>query len=58
MKKVVSILLIAAIGVFIFIALYFTDNGPLTFNAYGDVNMQGRVSQSFVDKNVTEKTTP
>ena len=31
MKKVVSILLIAAIGVFIFIALYFTDNGPLTF---------------------------
>ena len=53
MKKIVSILLIAAIGVFIFIALYFTDNGPLTFNAYGDVNLKDRVSQSFVDKDVT-----
>ena len=54
MKQVVSILLIITIGVFIFIALYGADESPLKFDPYGEVDLGGRVSQSYVDKNVTE----
>lgn len=52
MKKVIALLLIIGIGAFIFIALYFTDNGPLTFKAYGDVDVNERVAQAYIDKNV------
>lgn len=52
MKKVVSLILILGLGFLIFTALYFTDNGPLTFNAYGDVSLTDRVAQAYVDKSV------
>ena len=55
MKQLVSMLLIIAIGVFIFIALYFADESPLNFDPYGEVDLGGRVSQSYVDKNVTDE---
>lgn len=54
MKQIVSILLILAIGAFLFIALYAADESPLKFNEYGNVNLEERVSDSFVDKDVTE----
>ncbi len=53
MKQVVSILLIAAMGVFIFTALYFAADSPLQFRPYGSADLHERVSQSYVDKNVT-----
>ncbi len=53
MKQVVSILLVLALGAFIFMALYFADESPLSFTSYGDVNLQDRVSQRYVDKTVT-----
>ncbi len=53
MKQVVSILLIAVIGFFLATALFFSDESPMNFNSYGDVNLSERVSQSFVNKNVT-----
>ena len=53
MKQLVSILLIIAIGVFIFIALYFAEESPLKFDPYGEVDMADRVSQGYIDKNVT-----
>lgn len=52
MKKAVSLLLIIGLGVFIFMTLYFTDNGPLSFQAYGDADLQNRVAQAYVDKSV------
>jgi len=55
MKQIVSILLILAIGAFLFIALYAADESPLKFNEYGNVNLEERVSDSFVDKDVTEE---
>lgn len=51
MKQVVSILLVAAMGFFIFSALYFSDEA-LQFNEYGNVNLENRVSQKYVNKNV------
>lgn len=56
MKQVVSILLVLALGVLIFMALFFTDESPLRFTAYGDVNLKDRVSQAYVDKSVTAET--
>ena len=56
MKQVVSILLVLALGVLLFMALFFTDESPLRFNAYGDVNLNDRVSQRYVDKSVTADT--
>lgn len=53
MKQVLSILLVLALGAFIFMALYFADESPLRFTPYGDVNLQDRVSKRFVDKTVT-----
>ena len=58
MKKVVSLILIIGLGIFIFIALYFTDNGPLSFRAYGDVDLRERVAQAFVDKSVNGSNDP
>ena len=58
MKKVVSLLLMIGLGVFIFLNLYFTDNGPLTFRPYGDVDLQDRVAQAYVDKSVTGTNDP
>ena len=51
MKQVVSILLIIAVGFFIFSALYFSDE-TLKFNEYGDVNMESRVSDKYISKSV------
>ncbi len=53
MKQVVSILLVLALGVFIFIALYFGDASPLQFTPFGEADVSGRVSQGYLDKNVT-----
>ncbi len=53
MKQIVSILLVLALGAFIFTALYLAEESPLKFSEYGNVNLEERVSQSFVDKNVT-----
>jgi len=55
MKQVVSILLIIAVGFFIFSALYFSDE-PLKFNEYGNVNLEDRVSDSYINKNVNDDT--
>ncbi len=54
MKHVFAIIIVAIIGVFIVGALYFADDGALGFNAYGDVDLTQRVSQGYIDKNVTE----
>ena len=58
MKKTVSLLLILGLGVFIFVNLYFTDNGPLTFRSYGDINLQDRIAQNYVDKSVNDTNDP
>ena len=58
MKKIVSLLLVAGLGAFIFIALDFTDNGPLTFKPYGQVDMQQRVAQAYIKKDVTGANQP
>ncbi len=51
MKQVVSILLIIAVGFFIFSALYFSDE-TLKFNEYGNVNLENRVSDKYINKSV------
>jgi len=53
MKQIASILLVLGLGVLLFMALYFSDNGPLNFHEYGNVDLKDRVSQGYVDKNVT-----
>ena len=53
MKQVLSILIVLALGAFIFMALYFADESPLQFTPYGDVDVSTRVAQGFIDKNVT-----
>ncbi|HPJ01900.1 MAG TPA: Na(+)/H(+) antiporter subunit B [Candidatus Limiplasma sp.] len=53
MKQVVSILLVVALGVFVFLALYTGDHSPLQFTPYGEADLSTRVSQRFVDKTVT-----
>ncbi|MBN1777991.1 MAG: hypothetical protein JW811_07705 [Clostridiales bacterium] len=53
MKQAVSIVLVLLLGAFIFTALYFADSSPLQFKPYGDADLSGRVSQGYVDKNVT-----
>ena len=53
MKQVVSILLVLLVGFFIFSALYFPNQGNDSFNEYGEVDLDDRVSSSFIDKNVT-----
>jgi len=58
MKKVVSLLLVIGLGVFIFMNLYFTDNGPLTFRPYGEINLKDRVAQSYVEKSVNDANDP
>ncbi|MBA4347302.1 MAG: cation:proton antiporter [Clostridiales bacterium] len=52
MKKFISLLLIACLGAFIFISLYFPGGGTLAFPYYGDVDLNGRVSQAYIDKSV------
>ncbi|MHB1484964.1 MAG: Na(+)/H(+) antiporter subunit B [Saccharofermentanales bacterium] len=54
MKQIVSIILVAIIGFFLFTALYFTDNEQLSFNKYGDVDLDDRVSGRYVAKNVMD----
>ncbi|MEX1377709.1 MAG: Na(+)/H(+) antiporter subunit B [Eubacteriales bacterium] len=51
MKQIVSILLVAAIGFFVFSALYFSDES-LRFNEYGNGNIEDRVSEKYVSKSV------
>lgn len=58
MKNVIAILLTAALGVFIFMALYATDHGPLSFKPYGTIQLQERVAQAYIDKNVTGANDP
>jgi len=55
MKQIVSILLVAAIGILIFSALYFSDEA-LKFNDYGNVNLDGRVSEKYIEKSVNGNT--
>lgn len=52
MKYVIALLLTVAIGFFIFTGLY-TTQGPVSFDSYGEVNMEHRVSNAFINKNVT-----
>lgn len=51
MKQVVSIILVIIIGFFIFSSLYFSDEA-LKFNEYGNVDLENRVSDKYVNKNV------
>jgi len=55
MKQIVSILLVAAIGILIFSALYFSDE-TLKFNEYGNVSLEGRVSEKYIEKSVNGNT--
>ena len=56
MKQVVSILLVLALGTLVFMALFFAGESPLQFNAYGNVDLNDRVSQRYVEKSVTADT--
>ena len=51
MKQIVSILLVAVIGFFIFSALFFSDE-TLKFSEYGNVSLESRVSDKFMNKSV------
>ena len=53
MKQIVSIVLVLLVGFFIFSALYFPGAPGPGFNEYGEVDLDQRVSGSFIDKNVT-----
>ena len=54
MKNVIAIILILAVGFFVFNSLYNPDDGALQFDKYGEVNLEDRVSDSFIKKNVNE----
>lgn len=54
MKKIVSLLLVAAIGFFIFTSLYVNEITEYKFNKFGDVNVEDRVSNGYINKNVKE----
>lgn len=58
MKKLFSLILVAGLGVLIFTALYFTDNGPLSFQPYGEADLRNRVAQAYVDKSVNGANDP
>ncbi len=58
MKKFVSLLLIAGLGIFIFMSLYASGGGPLAFQPYGDVDLSERVSQAYIDKSVNGANEP
>jgi multicomponent Na+:H+ antiporter subunit B len=58
MKKIVSLLLIAGLGVFLFLSLYASDGGPLSFRPYGEADLNNRVSQAFIDKSVNGASDP
>lgn len=58
MKQAVAILLVLALGAFIFLALYFADETPLKFTPYGEADVSARVSQGYIDKNVTAPNVP
>ncbi|MBE0600465.1 MAG: Na(+)/H(+) antiporter subunit B [Firmicutes bacterium] len=58
MKQAVSILLVLMLGAFIFMALYVADESPLRFTPYGEADVTGRVSQGYLDKNVTAPQEP
>lgn len=52
MKKIVSLLLVACLGVFIFMSLYFSGGGALAFRPYGEADLNSRVSQAYIEKSV------
>ena len=56
MKQVISIVLVLLVGFFIFSALYFTGELGPSFTGYGEVDLDQRVSGSYIDKNVTGET--
>ena len=47
MKQVISILLVIALGVFIFMALYFADESPLQVYPLREADVSARVSQGY-----------
>ena len=57
MKQIVAILLTAAIGFFVFTGLYTEESGAFKFTQYGNADVQQRVSDSYIRKNVTENNT-
>jgi multicomponent Na+:H+ antiporter subunit B len=53
MKQFISIVLVLLVGFFIFSALYFPNQADKGFNEYGEVDLDERVSSSYIAKNVT-----
>lgn len=52
MKRIFAIILVAALGFFIFTNLYSYDTEKYSFNEYGEVNINDRVSNKYIDKSV------
>ncbi|SHE76932.1 Membrane bound protein complex subunit mbxF [Marinitoga hydrogenitolerans DSM 16785] len=55
MKRFIAALIVLVLGIFIFTNLYSTGEGKL-FPKFGEVNLSERVSNSFVNKNVSENS--
>ncbi len=52
MKHIFAIILVIIIGVFIFGALYATEYETLSYKKYGEVSLNSRISNFFIEKSV------
>lgn len=54
MKRFFALILVAILGFYIFNGLYIEDGGDFSFKRFGEANLDDRVSDKYINKNVNE----